>query len=241
MSHIDDLLRTLKESGGSDLHLSSGIAPRMRVSGGLKDIEGWQPLSDDDVRTLLRPIASDERWREYEETSDLDFAYGLEGVARFRANYFAQENGAAAVFRVIPEEILTTDQLGVPDAVAGLAELSKGLVVVTGPTGSGKSTTLAAVVDRINRSSSKHIVTIEDPVEYQLRGVNQVHIRPQIGLTFANGLRSIVRQDPDVIMIGEIRDSETADVAIQSASLTLSQSRRMSAHCYSEWQQVSTQ
>jgi general secretion pathway protein E len=146
----------------------------------------------------------------------LDFAYQIRGVSRFRANYFFQQGGISAVFRRIPEKVESLDGLGMPPALKKMALLRKGLVLVTGPTGSGKSTTLYSALKRINLPDKK-IITIEDPVEYQMDGINQIHVNPQIGLTFASGLRHIVRQDPDVIMVGEIRDRETADIAIRAA------------------------
>ena len=154
MAAIDALLVALKERSGSDLHLAAGTPPRLRAKGNLDPIEGQPPQSDASLRALLREIVSAEQWAEYEAGGDLDFAYGLPGVARFRANYLVQQNGAGAVFRIIPEQILSVEQLALPPAITKLADLSKGLVLVTGPTGSGKSTTLAAIVDHINKTYS---------------------------------------------------------------------------------------
>ncbi len=162
MPQIDELLRYLKDQGGSDLHLAAGLEPRIRNKGRLIAAEGRSVLDNDGVRELIREICGPEQWASYEACGDLDFAYGLDGVARFRANYFRQARGAGAVFRIIPEEIIPLEDLSLPDAVAGLVELEKGLVLVTGPTGSEKSTTLAAMIDRINRSASRHVVTLED-------------------------------------------------------------------------------
>ena len=147
MARIDDMLRHMKEHDGSDLHLAAGIAPRMRSHGELVEVEGWPELTDKSLREIVREIATDDDWRSFEECGDLDFAYGLEGVARFRANYFVQERGAGAVFRIIPEEIMTLEDLNLPAAVGSLCHLNQGLVLITGPTGSGKSTTLAAVIN----------------------------------------------------------------------------------------------
>ncbi len=222
MSQLDELLRYLKERGGSDLHLAAGLEPRIRTGGQLEPVEGWEPLDDAQVLELLRPITSPRHWEEYRETRDLDFAYGLEGVARFRANYFCQQNGAGAVFRIIPEEIQTLEDLNLPEAVARLAELQQGLVVVTGPTGSGKSTTLAAIIDRINREQSKHIVTIEDPVEFVHPNRKSVLSHREVGehsQGFAPALRAAVRQDADVVLVGEMRDKETIQMAITAAEM----------------------
>ncbi len=224
MNAIDELLTYLKEHKGSDLHLSSGLEPRIRARGHLEPVEGWPALSDDDVRQLLRPIASTEQWQGFERERDLDFAYGLAGVARFRANYFVQQGGAGAVFRIIPEKIVPLEDLHVPESVARLADLEKGLVLITGPTGSGKSTTLAAIIDRINRTCSRHIVTLEDPVEF-------VHLNKQSVLShrevrshtrsFADGLRAAIRQDADVVLVGEMRDRETISLALTAAEMGL--------------------
>jgi twitching motility protein PilT len=220
MARIDELLRQLKDQAGSDLHLAAGIVPRMRTHGELHPIEAWETLTDDSIREILREVSTDEDWRDFEACGDLDFAYGLEGVARFRANYFVQENGAGAVFRIIPEEILSIEDLKLPKAVEGLCDLKEGLVLITGPTGSGKSTTLAAVIDHINRNHSKHIVTIEDPVEFLHQHkkciVNQRELNADT-LSFTLALKSVLRQDPDVVLIGEMRDHETVEAALRIA------------------------
>lgn len=222
MPQLDELLRHLKDEGGSDLHLAAGLQPRIRVSGGLRAIDGWGALSDEKLRELLEPLTSESQWSSYEQCNDLDFAYGLKGVARFRANYFAQEHGAGAVFRVIPEKIITVEELGLSEAIAALATLEKGLVVVTGPTGSGKSTTLAAVVDKINRDTKKHIVTVEDPVEFVHKGQQSVLSHREVGVhtgSFAKALRAVIRQDADVVLVGEMRDRETIAAAVAAAEM----------------------
>ena len=222
MARIHDLFRYLKDSGGSDLHLAAPLRPRVRRRGELEDVPDWEPLSHDDLCLLLREIASDDQWQEYEDCGDLDFAYGLEGVARFRANYLRQENGAAAVFRIIPEKILTAEQLGMPKAIVGLADLHQGLVLVTGPTGSGKSTTLAAIIDHINSTYEKHIVTIEDPVEFVHPNRKCVFSQREVGTdtpSFASALKVAVRQDADVVLVGEMRDLETISLAITAAEM----------------------
>jgi twitching motility protein PilT len=222
MARLDELLRYLKEQGGSDLHLTSGLEPRIRVHGGLDPIPGRQSLADGELRELLRDLALERYWDEYARTNDVDFAYGLEGVGRFRVNYFVQENGAAAVFRAIPERIVPLEDLQLPAAIEKLAHLQKGLVVVTGPTGSGKSTTLAAIIDLINRTYAKHIVTIEDPVEFVHQNKESVITHREVGsdtLGFADALRTAVRQDADVVMVGEMRDRETITMAVTAAEM----------------------
>ena len=173
---------------------------------------------------MLQDLAQPRHWNEYASTSDVDFAYGLEGVARFRANYFAQENGAAAVFRVIPERIVSVEELKLPAAIEKLAHLRKGLALVTGPTGSGKSTTLAAIIDLINRDYAKHIVTIEDPVEFVHKNKQSVLSHREVGsdtVSFAEALRAAVRQDADVVLVGEMRDRETITMAVTAAEMGL--------------------
>ena len=224
MPELDRLLRHLKDRGGSDLHLAAGMEPRVRVRGELVPVPDWGTLDDSRVRALLQPVASERHWREWCETRDLDFAYGLPGVARFRANYFVQEHGAGAVFRMIPEQVVSLEALALPPAIAKLAELRAGLVLVTGPTGSGKSTTLAAVIDKINREASRHIVTIEDPVEFVHTNVRSVLSHREVGMHtqgFADALRAAVRQDADVVLVGEMRDRDTISMALAAAEMGL--------------------
>ncbi len=181
MARIDELLRYLKENGGSDLHLAAGLEPRIRARGELVAVEGQAVLAEDVLRKLLREIVDDDRWGVYEGCGDLDFAYGLEGTARFRANYFVQERGAGAVFRIIPEEIVPFENLNLPPVIEKFVHLPKGLVVVTGPTGSGKSTTLAAIIDKINRTYRRHILTLEDPVEFVHQNKQSVFSHREVG------------------------------------------------------------
>jgi twitching motility protein PilT len=224
MARIDTLLKSLMDQGGSDLHLAAGVAPRMRRRGSLASIDGQSVHSDHALRELLREVTSEDQWAAYEDSGDLDFAYGLEGVARFRANYLVQEHGAAAVFRIIPEEILSLEKLGLPLAIESLAHLSKGLVLVTGPTGSGKSTTLAAIIDHINTTYTKHILTIEDPVEFVHQNKKSVVSHREVGAHthgFGPALRAAIRQDADVVLVGEMRDRETIGLAITAAEMGL--------------------
>jgi len=222
MARIDELFQYLKEKKGSDLHLAAGLEPRIRVHGSLEPVTGWPPQSDEELLALIREIATEEDWEAYTGCGDLDFAYGLEGVARFRANFLRQENGCSAVFRIIPETIVPLAELHLPPAIEELAHLQQGLVLVTGPTGSGKSTTLAAIIDRINSTYRKHIVTIEDPVEFVHQNKLSVFSQREVGTdteSFGAALRAAIRQDADVILVGEMRDLETISLAITAAEM----------------------
>ncbi|MEA2604426.1 MAG: twitching motility protein PilT [Acidobacteriota bacterium] len=222
MARIDELFKYLKENKGSDLHLAAGLEPRIRVHGSLESVRGWPVLSHDELMSLLREIVNDAQWESYTGCGDLDFAYGLEGVARFRANFLRQENGCGAVFRIIPETIVPLEALNLPPAIETLAHLHQGLVLVTGPTGSGKSTTLAAIIDRINSTYQKHIVTIEDPVEFVHKDKLSVFSQREVGTdteSFGAALRAAIRQDADVILVGEMRDLETISLAITAAEM----------------------
>jgi twitching motility protein PilT len=222
MARIDDMLRHMKEHDGSDLHLVAGISPRIRSHGELVEVEGWPELTDESVREIVREIATELDWQRFEECGDLDFAYGLEGVARFRANYFVQERGAGAVFRIIPEEIQTLEDLKLPAAIESLCHLNQGLVLITGPTGSGKSTTLAGVINEINHTYARHIVTIENPVEFVHQNRDSILSHREVGshtLGFGPALRASIRQDADVVLVGEMRDMETIALAITAAEM----------------------
>jgi twitching motility protein PilT len=222
MPRLHELFHYLKEHEGSDLHLAAGLEPRIRVHGVLEPVAGWPLLDHDGLLELLCEIASAEQWQEYTASGDLDFAYGIEGVARFRANFLRQEKGAGAVFRIIPETIVPLEQLGLPPAIESLAHLQQGLVLVTGPTGSGKSTTLAAIIDRINNTYQKHVVTIEDPVEFVHRNKRSVFSQREVGSdteSFGAALRAAIRQDADVILVGEMRDLETISLAVTAAEM----------------------
>jgi len=219
MAQIDQFLKVLVEQGGSDLHLTVGSPPIMRVHGNLQRIK-FREISNTDMEALVYEIMEEE-WRiSFVDRQDYDFAYEIEGLARFRANVFWQRKGMGIVLRTIPSKILTADDLGLPEAVRRMCMLTKGLVLVTGPTGSGKSTTLAAMVDFINSTRTDHILTIEDPIEFvhpnKKALVNQREIRTNTK-SFANALRAALREDPDVILVGEMRDKETIELGITAA------------------------
>ncbi len=222
MARLDQLFRHLKEQGASDLHLAAGMQPHLRQHGAVKPIGGWPVFTNESLRDHLKEIATEKQWAHYGSNLDLDFAYALAGVARFRANYFNQERGAAAVFRIIPEKIRSLEELRAPATLSTLADLEQGLVLVTGPTGSGKSTTLAAIIDLINTRHAKHIVTIEDPVEFVHQNKKCTLSQREVSndtKSFANALRSAIRQDPGVILVGEMRDMETISLAITAAEM----------------------
>jgi twitching motility protein PilT len=224
MARLDQMLRQLKETGGTDLHLSAGQVPRMRCGGHIEELTGEGVLGDASLRSMLGELSNETQWQEVESSFDLDFAYAIPGLARFRANYLVQENGAAAVFRIVPEKVLTVEDLGLSPAIAGLSKLAKGLVLVTGPTGSGKSTTLAAIIDRVNRECAKHVVTIEDPIEFVHQNQGSVFSHREVGAhtqSFGAALRATLRQDADVVLVGEMRDRETIGLAITAAEMGL--------------------
>ena len=224
MAKIDTLFRYVRDKGASDLHMLEGLMPKIRVNGELEPIEGHPVLDGPMMREYLFEIARPALLARYETTRDLDFAYGLEGVARFRCNYLKQIGGYGAVFRQIPDKIKTLEDLHTPPAIAQLAHLRSGLVLVTGPTGSGKSTTLAGIIDLINRTYKKHVITIEDPIEFVHENRNSVITQREVELHthgFAEALRAAVREDPDVILVGEMRDLETISLALTAAELGL--------------------
>jgi len=219
MPKIDALFEYMIENKASDLHLSTGAKPKIRKNGELEELD--QPeLTDDSLKALLFEITTEEQQKIFMSKKDLDFAYEIPGVSRFRANYFEQKRGVGAVFRVIPTKILTVQELGLPEQVLKLTQLSRGLVLVTGPTGSGKSTTLAAIIDYINTNRKDHILTIEDPVEFVHQNKGCLVNHREIGShteSFASALRAALREDPDVILVGEMRDLETIELAITAA------------------------
>ncbi len=220
MAWIDSLFHRMVEVGASDLHMTSGLRPLFRLSGDMTPIDGAPVIGPEEMRGVLYEITPERNRAEFEESSDTDFAYEVEGLARFRANLFMDRNGPGAVFRQIPSEVLTAAQLGLPKACLDFCMLSKGLVLVTGPTGSGKSTTLAAMIDHINKTRTDHIITIEDPIEFVHRQqrclINQreVHRHTQ---SFKRALRAALREDPDIVLVGEMRDLETIEIAIETA------------------------
>ena len=222
MARLHELFRYCTENKGSDLHLVAGLEPRIRKHGHLEKVDGWEVLSDRELRAMMKEIVSDEQWKEYADSGDLDFAYGLEGVARFRGNYLLQHHGASAVFRTIPTKIIAIEDLNLPEAIGKLAHLRKGLVLVTGPTGSGKSTTLAAILDKINKTYSRHVVTIEDPVEFVHPNIKCVFSQREVGSdtdSFGSALKAVIRQDADVVLVGEMRDLETISLAVTAAEM----------------------
>jgi twitching motility protein PilT len=217
---IDELLERMVEANASDLHVTTGTPPAIRVRGEVERLEGFDALTPEETQQLLYRILSSEQQKNFELNRQLDFSYSIPGLARFRVNVYFQRESIGAAFRLIPTELKTLEELGIPDSLHVLAEKPRGLVLVTGPTGSGKSTTLAAIIDEINRSRSEHILTIEDPIEFLHRHkrciVNQREIGPD-ATTFGDALRAALRQDPDVILVGEMRDLETISTALTAA------------------------
>ena len=209
----------MQNKGASDLHLSVGRPPIFRQSGRIEPIR-YRRLTNADFTSFMEPITPPDIWKTYIETGDADYAYAVPGLARFRVNLFTQERGLAAVFRIIPSKILTIDQLGLPPSVSKLVNLKGGLVLVTGPTGSGKSTTLAGIIHEMNKTRPLHFVTLEDPIEFvhdnmmSLVSQREVHTHSK---SFSTALRAAVREDPDVILVGEMRDLETISMALNAA------------------------
>lgn len=218
---IDRFLQLMMDRGASDLHLSVGRSPMLRLSGEIDPIR-YRVLTNRDYVQLIKPIVpADEYWQRFLTRGDLDFSYEVAGLARFRVNLFMQEQGFGAVFRVIPSKLMTLSQLGLSGAVGKLTRLPRGLVLVTGPTGSGKSTTLSAVIHQINSERSLHIITIEDPIEFVHQPVKSVITQREIGTharSFSEALKSAVREDPDLILVGEMRDLETIQLALTAAA-----------------------
>jgi len=222
MAQLDHLLLNMQEVNASDLHMVVGQKPKYRIDGEVKKGEEHDVLTDDSLADYLFEICNKNQRKQYEENLDFDFAYGIEDKARFRCNYFFQRTGYAAVMRLIPTKILTLKELKLPAVLERMTELQSGLVLVTGPTGSGKSTTLAAMIDYVNRRFSRHIVTIEDPVEFVHQNNKSMLSHREVGThtkTFASALRAVTRQDADVVLVGEMRDLETIGLAISAASM----------------------
>jgi twitching motility protein PilT len=217
---IEELFRILVERKGSDLHLSTGSPPVLRRDGEIEAIAGRGPLSAAEASALLMPIAPERNRDEFAARHDTDFAYEIPGLARFRCNLFMDRKGPGGVFRVIPSKIMTAEDMALPRELLDVCHLPKGLVLVTGPTGSGKSTTLCALVDYINRNRTDHIITIEDPLEFVHENKKCLVNQRQVGLhtsSFKDALRAALREDPDIVLVGEMRDLETVAIAIETA------------------------
>lgn len=220
MAKIDAFFKLMNEQGASDLHLVTGQQPVLRIRGELERVK-FKILENDDLKAMLYEIAPEDKVKVFEETGDVDFGYEIPGLARYRANFFMQKYGVAAVFREIPSTILTSEQLGLPPVISKLAGLPRGLVLVTGPTGSGKSTTLAAIIDVANKTRKDHIITVEDPVEFVHESQSCVVNHREVGAhtkSFTSALRGALREDPDIILVGEMRDLETISLAVEAAS-----------------------
>jgi len=218
---LDRLFRELTTRGASDLHLAVGLPIKLRIHGHLEVVR-TTPLKAEDAESLMRELVTQEQWASFNQTHDLDFAYGIPGVVRLRANYFRHQGGLGAIFRVVPNDVMTCEQLGLPPSVVKMVECRQGLILVTGPTGSGKSTTLAALIDAINQRQYKHIITIEEPIEFLHSDHRSVVVQREIGThaeSFPTALRAAVRQDPDVILVGELRDTETMALALTAAEM----------------------
>ena len=217
---LPDLLKKLTELGGSDLHLSTNSAPQVRVHGHLSPLAGIAPMTASDTKRLAYSVLTDAQKHRFEENLELDFSFGLKGMSRFRANLFNQKGAVGAVFRSIPYEIKTFEALGLPQIVTDLCKKPRGLILVTGPTGSGKSTTLASMIDKINMDRHDHILTIEDPIEFLHNHKNCVVNQREVAAdthSFGAALRTALRQDPDIVLVGEMRDLETIEMALRIA------------------------
>ena len=220
MAKIDAFFQLMHEQGASDLHLVAGSQPILRVHGDMERVK-YKALENDELKAMLYEIAPENKIKVFEETGDVDFAYEVPNLARYRANYFQQKWGVGAVFREIPSTILTAEQLGLPKVITKLSMLHKGMVLVTGPTGSGKSTTLAAMMDYVNRNKKSHIITVEDPVEFVHKSQSCIVNHREVGVHtkgFKSALRGALREDPDIILVGEMRDLETIELALEAAS-----------------------
>ena len=223
MAYIDHFFKVLIESGGSDLHLGEGQPPKIRRHGEIIPISD-EVLTREQMAFMLSEICSPSRWERYEECGDLDFAYEMDEENRFRCNYLKQTSGYGAVFRIIPTKIKTLEELGVPQVIKTFGEMRGGIVLVTGPTGSGKSTTLAALMDYINVNYSRHIVTIEEPIEFVHRNKKSIITQrevPEHSTSFPAGLKAALREDADIVLVGEMRDLETISLALTAAETGL--------------------
>lgn len=221
MAQIDAFFKLMNDEGASDLHMVAGQQPILRIRGEMERVK-FKVMGDDELKAMLYEICPEDKVKIFEETGDMDFGYEIPGLARYRCNFFQQKFGIGAVFREIPSEILTCEQLGLPKVITKLATLPKGLVLVTGPTGSGKSTTLAAITDEINKTRKHHILTIEDPIEFVHKSQSCIVNHREVGThtkSFTAALRGALREDPDIILVGEMRDLETISLAME-ASMT---------------------
>lgn len=222
MAKIDELLSRMPKSGASDTFLAAGRKPEVKLYGEVQEVADYQVLENDELRAMLFEIINDEQQSRFNEHSDLDFAYGVEGVGRFRCNYFVQRSGLGACFRLIPSTILTLEELSMPPVVLKLCNLRSGLVLATGPTGSGKTTTLAAMIHHINQNQRRRILIIEDPVEFMHTSAKSLISQREVGVhtqSFTNALRGVTRQDTDVVMVGELKDEETMSLAMSAAAM----------------------
>lgn len=219
MAQIDAFFKLMNEQGASDLHMVAGQKPVLRVRGDMETVK-YNVMDNDTLKAMLYEIVSEDKVKVFEETGDVDFGYEIPGLARYRGNLFMQKYGIGSVFREIPSEIMTCEQLGVPKVVSKLAGLPKGMVLVTGPTGSGKSTTLAAIIDEANRTRKDHILTVEDPIEFVHKSQECIVNHREVGThtkSFSAALRGALREDPDIILVGEMRDLETISLAMEAA------------------------
>jgi twitching motility protein PilT len=216
LANLHQLLKTMIEKNASDLHITTGSPPQLRIDGSLVPLK-MEPLAPADTKRLCYSILTEEQKVKFEKENELDLSFGVKSLARFRANLFIQRGAVAGAFRAIPFKILTVDELGLPQVVADFAHSPRGLVCITGPTGAGKSTTLAAIIDEINSKQRHHIITVEDPIEYLHPHKRSIVNQREIGtdtFTFKDALKYVLRQDPDVVLIGELRDRETVDAAL---------------------------
>lgn len=217
---LPDLLKKMTELGGSDLHITTNTAPQVRVHGHLRPLDGFPPMTPAQTKQLAYSVLTDAQKHRFEENLELDFSFGLKGLSRFRANLFNQKGAVGCVFRAIPYEIKSFDALGLPQVVSDLCKKPRGLILVTGPTGSGKSTTLASMIDKINIDRHDHILTIEDPIEFLHNHKNCVVNQREVAAdthSFGDALRTALRQDPDIVLVGEMRDLETIEMALRIA------------------------
>jgi twitching motility protein PilT len=220
MARIDAFFKLMAEQKASDLHLATNNPPMLRINGDLIRVD-FPPLQNDELKAMVYEIAPEGKIKVFEESLDVDFGYEVPGVARYRANFFQQKYGISAVFRLIPATVLTVEQLGLPPVLKKFPMLKKGLVLVTGPTGSGKSTTLAAMMDYANLQRQDHIITVEDPIEFVHRSQNCLVQHREVGVhtrSFAAALRGALREDPDILLVGEMRDLETIELALTAAA-----------------------